>query len=338
MQLTGRAPAPRQEHSERLLDFSHSNVALMNKHLRPIFPLLVVALGAVALLRFFTAASKTTPTPVAGTTPRPQASIQPARSGNFSALGYLEPVSKVRVLAAPIQVTEGAPRIQSLNVDEGQQVEKGQILAVFDTLQRVDSQKELVIARIASIKSQARLLENETKRYRQLAKQGVFPAAELEIKELKLLELKSQLREAIAELNKSETERQYSFLRAPISGTILKVLVRTGERPSPRGVMELGATDQMMAVIQVNEDNIRQIHLGQDVILRSENMSFPQRLNGTVSRISQKIGNRKQLSQDPRDDSDWEARTIDVEVRIQPDQSAIVSKLTGAKVVAIFQK
>lgn len=313
----------------------------MNKHLRPLIPLLLVAIGAVSLLKFFTAASKTSATQSGGASaqaPKPLAATQDKRSGSFSALGYLEPSGRVHVLAAPIQSVEGAPRIASLNVQEGQRVERGQLLAVFDTLQRVESDKALVDARIASIQSQVRLLENETKRYRQLSRQGVFPVAELEIKELKLLELKSQLREAIAERNKIETDRQYSFLRAPISGTILKVLTRTGERPGPRGVMELGATDRMMAVIQVNEDNIRQIHVGQTVSLRSENKSFPQKLDGTVSRIAQKVGNRKQLTTDPRADSDWEARTIDVEVEIDPTQALLVSKLTGAKVVAVFRQ
>lgn len=311
----------------------------MNKHLRPLIPLLLVGVGAVALLKFFTAGSKTSAPQPANTTAqtsRPLAATQNPRSNSLSALGYLEPSGRVHVLAAPIQSVEGAPRIASLYVQEGQRVERGQLLAVFDTLQRVESDKALINARIASIQSQVQLLENETKRYRQLSKQGVFPVAELEIKELKLLELKSQLREAIAERNKIETDRQYSFLRAPISGTILKVMTRTGERPSPRGVMELGATDRMMAVIQVNEDNIRQIHIGQSVSLRSENKSFPQKLDGTVSRIAQKVGNRKQLTTDPRADSDWEARTIDVEVDIDPDQARLVSKLTGAKVVAIF--
>lgn len=300
-------------------------------------PLLLVALAAVGLLRFFTAGSRTSTSPPVSRPTKTQASAPAARANTVSALGYLEPTGNVHVLAPPAQIADGVPRIASLQVQEGQRVRRGQLLAVFDTIDRIDSDKNLVSARIASIQSQARLLENETARYRQLAKQGVFPQAELEIKELKLLELKSQLREAIAERNKIETEREYSFLRAPISGTVLKVLAQPGERPGTRGVMELGATDRMMAVIQVNEDNIRQIQMGQAVSLQSENKSFPQRLNGRVSRIAMKVGNRKQLSPDPRSDSDREARTIDVEVKIDPNQSALVSNLTGAKVVAIFK-
>ena len=246
-------------------------------------------------------------------------------------------MGNVHVLAPPAQIADGIPRIASLRVEEGQRVRQGQLLAVFDTIDRVNSQKNLIAARIASIESQARLLENETSRYRQLAQQGVFSQADLQIKELKLLELKSQLREALAERKKIETEQQYSYLRAPIAGTILKILAQPGERPGARGVMELGATDQMMAVIQVDEDNIRHIQLGERVSLRSENKSFTKRLNGHVTKIALQVGNRKQLSPDPRADSDREARTIDVEVTIDPDQSALVSNLTGAKVVAIFE-
>lgn len=316
--------------------FSHA--ASMNKHLRPILPLILVALAAAGLLRFFTAGSKTSASAPESPAKKAAPIRQAAINTTLSALGYLEPSGNVHVLAPPAQIADGVPRIATLLVQEGQRVKRGQLLAVFDTIDRVDSEMNLLTARIASIESQARLLENETTRYRQLTQQGVFPQAELEIKELKLLELKSQLREAIAERNKIKTEREYSFLRAPISGTILKILAQPGERPGARGVMELGATDRMMAVVQVNEDNIRQVQVGQPVSLRSENKSFPQRLSGTVSRISLKVGNRKQLSPDPRADSDREARTIDVEVQISPEQSALVSNLTGAKVVAVFKQ
>jgi HlyD family secretion protein len=94
----------------------------------------------------------------------------------------------------------------------------------------------------------------------------------------------------------------------------------------------------MAAIIQVNEQDIRFIRLRQPVSLRSENNSFGDRLRGVVTHITPKVGLRRQLSDNPKADTDSEARTIDVEVQIDPDQIPLIAHLTGAKVIAQFPK
>lgn len=311
----------------------------MSKHFRPLLAILLAGLAAAALLRVFSAGSGESSSTTRATE-RPQAGPKPQQPTFVSALGYLEPAGNVRELAAPAQITDGGlPRIASITVREGQRVSKGQVLATFDTIDRIESQRALIEARISSISAQVNLLNNETNRYRTLAQSGVFPKAELEAKELRLLQLKSELVQAQAELNANTTEERFSRLVAPISGTVIKINTRTGERPSgSKGVMEIGQIDRMAAIIQVNEQDIRFIRLRQPVSLRSENNSFSDRLRGVVTHITPKVGLRRQLSDNPKADTDSEARTIDVEVQIDPDQVPLIAHLTGAKVIAQFPK
>lgn len=311
----------------------------MRHQLRPAIAILLAAIAGFSLLRFFSAGSQSGdggPAAVAPTAGNPAQA--PSRPGRVAALGYLEPAGNLRVLAPPAQIADGVPRIQSLVVEEGEAVRQGQILATFDTIDRVNSQRQLLLARISALEAQVALLENETNRFRTLTRDGVFPKAELETKELKLLQLKSDLRLARAELNQNTTELGYARLVSPIAGTVVKIYARAGERPSTRGIMEIGATDRMAAFVQVNEADIRRIRIGQEAEIRSENNSFSSVLTGYVSHITPKIGERKQLTLNPGSDSDSEARTVDVKVLIRADQVASIANLTGAKVIAKFKE
>ncbi len=264
--------------------------------------------------------------------------VHTAQSNYVSALGYLEPAGDVRVLAAPIQGVDGSPRLKTLNVEEGQVVRQSQLLATFDTIDRIISQQNTVAAKIASIKTQLAVLESETNRYRVLSREGVVAEADLESRELRLLQLKADLKQATAELSQLHTEERYSNLYAPMSGTVLKINARVGERPGQKGVMEIGANQHMEAIAQVNEDDIGFIRLGQKVSITSENGSFPQKLVGTVVRIAQKVSERKRLTVNPAADSDTEARTIDVRIAIGPGDMNAVRNLTGVKIMATFSK
>lgn len=306
----------------------------MHHKIRLLVSIVVLVLLAGALVRLVSTPGHDQPTPKVLRSKL----VQAGQSSYVSALGYLEPAGDVRVLAAPIQGVDGSPRLKSLNVEEGQVVRQSQLLAIFDTIDRIISQQNTVTAKIASIKTQLAVLESETNRYRVLSREGVVAEADLESRELRLLQLKADLKQATAELDQLHTEENYSNLYAPISGTILKINARVGERPGQKGVMEIGANQHMEAIAQVNEDDIGFIHLGQKVSLSSENGSFSQKLIGTVVRIAQKVSERKRLTVNPSADSDTEARTIDVRIAISPGDMDAVRNLTGVKIMATFSK
>ncbi|MCP9826128.1 HlyD family efflux transporter periplasmic adaptor subunit [Synechococcus sp. EJ6-Ellesmere] len=265
----------------------------------------------------------------------PQTTAQPRTLEAVSALGRLEPAGNIRKLAAPITGIGGSPRITKLLVEEGQRVQEGQLLATFDTGPALQAQRRLLQSRIANLNDQVSLLGREISRYRQLAKAGATPAADLESRELTLVELKGNLREAQDELVKTEADLVNTELRAPFSGTVLKLQSRVGERPGDDGILELGASDQMEVLAEVYESDINRLQLGQRATITSENGGFSGTLNGRVIRISPQVRQRDVLSTDPTGDAD--ARIVEVRLALEPADIARVRTRAGLKTVIRFE-
>ncbi|MBC1261508.1 HlyD family efflux transporter periplasmic adaptor subunit [Synechococcus sp. BSF8S] len=265
----------------------------------------------------------------------PQTTSEPRKLEAVSALGRLEPAGDIRRLAAPITGIGGSPRITRMLVEEGERVQAGQLLATFDTGPALQAQRRLLQSRIANLQDQVTLLGREISRYRQLAKAGATPAADLESRELTLVELKGDLREAQDELVKTEADLVNTELRAPFSGTVLSLQARVGERPGDDGILELGASDQMEVLAEVYESDINRVQLGQRATITSEHGGFSGTLNGRVIRISPQVRQRDVLSTDPTGDAD--ARIVEVRLALDPADIPRVRDRAGLKTVIRFE-
>lgn len=259
--------------------------------------------------------------------PRPESRIRAV-----AALGRLEPSGDVRRLAAPISGIGGSPRITALLVEEGDRVRAGQLLVRFDTGPALQAQARLLDTRIANLRSRVALQIRDINRYRQLGRTGVIPSGDLDRRETDLLALRGQLEEAIAERSKIQRDLELTELRAPIDGLVLRLHARVGERPGDRGVLELGNSEQMQALIEVYESDIDRVRLGQAVTLTSENGGFSGTLRGEVVRISPQVRQREVLSTDPTGDAD--ARIVEVRVALDPVDAKRVRERAGLKVIA----
>ncbi len=252
-----------------------------------------------------------------------------------AALGQLTPSGEVRKLAAPVSGFGGTPRISELLVSEGEIVRRGQVLAIFDNRPKLLADLDGIRARIKTLDIKIRMQEREVERYKKVALEGAAAIVLLEEKEDELVKLEGEQEQAFASLKGLQADIADSELKAPIDGVVLRIMSRVGERPSIEGVMEVGATHSMEALIEVYESDIGRIKLGQRVSLTSENGGFQGTLLGRVSRISPQVRQRKVLSTDPTGDSD--ARVIEVRVILESTSAALVKHLTGMKVIARFQ-
>ncbi len=268
--------------------------------------------------------------PPAAAVARPPAPVEAV-----AALGQLEPDGDVRILAAPITGIGGSPRITELLVAEGDRVRAGQLLARFDNQPVQRAELELIRTRIANLSRRLTIQTRDLARYRKLASDGAYSAADLDVLEQRTLELQGQLQEARASLVKAGTDLVNTELRAPIDGTVLRIQSRVGERPGDNGILELGASDRMEASIEVYESDIDRVRVGQAVTLTSENGGFDGTLRGTVRRISPQVRQREVLSTDPTGDAD--ARVVEVRVRLDPQDGVKVAALSGLKVIARMQ-
>ncbi|MEG4347719.1 HlyD family efflux transporter periplasmic adaptor subunit [Microcoleus sp. A003_D6] len=134
---------------------------------------------------------------------------------------------------------------------------------------------------------------------------------------------------AIATKQKAQVDLNLSYVKAPVSGYILKVHTRQGERINTQdGIVELGGTDQMYAVAEVYETDIEKVRNGQRATVSSP--VFAGTLQGTVARIGKQIGKKDVLNTDPAADTD--ARVIEVRIRLDPESSKKVATLTNLQV------
>ena len=271
-------------------------------------------------------------------TPKPPAAVPAAvaapRLEAVSALGTLQPAGDVRRLAAPSSAMGGSPRLLSLQVQEGQRVKQGQLLATFDNRPKLQADLAALQARISSLQVQIRMQTREVERYQNAASSGAAAMVLLEEKKDELVKLQGQLREAQAQRQGLQVDLADSELRAPLAGTVLKIHSRAGERPGNDGVLELGAGDQMEAVAEVYESDINRVKLGQTVTLVSENGGFSGSLQARVIRISPQVRQRAVLSTDPTGDAD--ARVVEVRLALDPADASQVRDLAGLKVIARF--
>ncbi|WP_320664361.1 HlyD family efflux transporter periplasmic adaptor subunit [Prochlorococcus sp. MIT 1223] len=259
--------------------------------------------------------------------------VKPVES--VAALGQLSPYGEVRRLAAPLSSFGGTPRVSKLLIKEGDVVTQGQILAVFDSQPKIISDLSSKQVRYKTLTKNISYQLKDISRYQQAALKGAFPIALLEEKKDELLKLEGQRDEILAEITGLKSELRDSQLLSPIDGMILKVNTRVGERPGLEGVLEVGASQLMQALVEVYESDISRIRVGQSVSLISENGGFDEILLGTVERISPQVRQRKVLSTDPTGDAD--ARVVEVRVKLLPNYIKSVSHLTGIKVIAKFK-
>ena len=252
-----------------------------------------------------------------------------------AALGRLRPLGEIRRLAAPVSGFGGTPRVSKLLVKEGDTVTRGQVLAVFDSRPQIEADLSALDAQIRSVETEIPLLRRQVLRYSQAAKVGAASMVILEEKQNALTLSQRKRIELIAERRTLEADLADSELKSPIDGTVLKLHARVGERPDADGVLEVGASQSMEALIEVYESDINRIAIDDPVTLVSENGGFEGSLTGRVERISPQVRQREVLSTNPTGDAD--ARVVEVQVSLDRDSARRVERLAGLKVIARFK-
>jgi HlyD family secretion protein len=277
-----------------------------------------------------------------------------------SALGRLEPehgLLRVGASSTP-QAILGAILVE-LRVEEGDDVEAGQLLAVTDTAAVMDAvvaeaeaaltfaEREVDASRSNATEAcvRADVAAREAERRARLREQGVAgeeeadsARGEAEARKASCASAATAVRlsetgvdVARAHLNRARIEAQRSYILAPIAGRVLDILTRPGELIGEDGILELGRIDRMYAIAEVYETDIRRVEIGQRASIRS--LALPGELLGTVKSVRQKVEKQDEIGTDPAARKD--ARII--EVRILLDDSASAASLTNLQVDVVIQ-
>jgi HlyD family secretion protein len=251
-----------------------------------------------------------------------------------AALGQLSPAGEIRQLAAPISQFGSSPRLSELFVQEGDYVKEGSVLAVFENRNKLIADLEQKNYLIETNILEISLKEDQIKRYELAVEKSAYSLVQLSQRKDELLKLQKQKIINVGDKKNIEIDLFNSQLRSPIDGYILSVNTRVGERSKNEGILDIGSSQNMEALIEVYESDINRVFISQNVELSSENGGFNKILKGEVIRISPQVKQRKVLSTDPTGDAD--ARIIEVLVKLNAESIKLVKNYTGMKVIAKF--
>ncbi len=145
------------------------------------------------------------------------------------------------------------------------------------------------------------------------------------------------LEAARLELKTAETQYARTQLTAPCDGAILKTYVRPGETIGAKPILQMADLRQMVVIVEVYENQVKHLRLGQEAIVTSK--AFPPPfdatgLRGKVTRIGQMINVPLLKSVDPFAPAD--RHVVEVRVALDEKSSRVAAALTNLQVDVRF--
>ena len=252
-----------------------------------------------------------------------------AQAQDVSARGRLEPRNGSRSIAGP---SDAVAVVKTLLVEEGDAVRRGQTIAVMDmfdvrdaAVAKIEAEMVSQEAAVARMKAEAENARQELDRAKRLAGDGVGSISDADRWENKrgaadaaLLEASTRMASMRASLRAAVADRDRAVVRSPISGSVLRVHARAGERVGLSGIAEIGETGSMYAVAEVYETDIPRVAKGQRATVSSP--ALPKPLVGVVERIGMIVGRLTAVGADPAARND--ARAIEVRIRLEDSKAA----------------
>ena len=126
----------------------------------------------------------------------------------------------------------------------------------------------------------------------------------------------------------AEANLEATRVRSPITGRVLRLHARAGEKPGEKGLLELGAVQRMQAVAEIYEGDINRVALGQSAKIQIETSG--QLFHGTVAEIGHLVARKAVLTNDPVSDTD--ARVVEVRIDIAVADIPAVCRMSNARV------
>ncbi len=151
-----------------------------------------------------------------------------------------------------------------------------------------------------------------------------------EVRPVDVQTAQAEVRQAQAARQKAAADLEQAYVRSPQDGTVLKIYTRSGEKIATDGIVDLGQTRKMMAIVEVYESDRQRVKLGQTTMVSTA--AIEGELKGTVKEIGQKVLRQSLTNTDATTNTD--ARVIEIRIELDPDSSQKVAQFTNAQVTA----
>jgi HlyD family secretion protein len=302
-----------------------------------------------------------------------------SRSRLVVAAGRVEPVSEELKIGSELD-----GRLKTVNVEEGQHVARGQVIAELvnnDYQARVDLAKAAIAQRDAALdrlrngsrveqrrEAAANVREAEAvlahadlerERRRALLNKGAISRMEFdttdhdsnvakarleaarerlaliqdETRPEDLRRAEADLESAKAQLAEAQAALDKTFVRAPVSGVILRKTLKAGESVSGKGepaIVTMGDTSRLRIRVDVDEDDVARIRVGQNAWVTADAYG-ERKFTGKVVRIGETLGRKNITTDEPREKKD--TKILETLVELDAGQTLPV----GLRVDAFIQ-
>lgn len=217
---------------------------------------------------------------------------------SITANGKIQPEKEVKI------TPDVSGEIVELNVKEGDQVDKGQLLLRIKPDVYISQRDRSVAAlssaraRLAQAEAQFRQAELSFRRSKQLAEEKTISQAEFEQSEASYNVAKAEVdaaRHAVTSSEASLKEANENLVKtsiyAPISGTVSMLLVELGERVAGTNlmagteIMRVADLSRMEAQVEVNENDIVRVSAGDTAIIEVD-AYLDEKFRGVVTEIA----------------------------------------------------
>jgi HlyD family secretion protein len=129
----------------------------------------------------------------------------------------------------------------------------------------------------------------------------------------------------------AKTQLERTTLRSPIAGRVMRIFVREGELLRGTPIMQIADVSQMQAVVEVHEDAVGRVRVGQKAEIRAR--ALPESLDGEVAQVGMMIYKPELKGVDPFAPTDRHV----VQVRVKLKDSQRVANFTNLEVEVAIQ-
>ncbi|MEB3291902.1 MAG: HlyD family efflux transporter periplasmic adaptor subunit [Synechococcales bacterium] len=203
------------------------------------------------------------------------------------------------------------------------------------------SQKQLQEARAALARTQASrqqqirearaaLSRSQTARTEQIAAAHSTLDRIAEVRPVDIQAAQAEVTQARAAVAKAQAELDLASVVAPQDGVVLKIYTYAGEKIAPEGVLELGHTQEMTALVEVYESDVQRLQLGQSATVSSD--AIAGELRGKVTEIGRKVLRQNVINTDTSANTD--SRVMEVRITLDPTSSQKAAQFTNSQVTA----
>lgn len=290
----------------------------------------------------------------AGAAPAGAGEANPANDAEgVACLGRIEAEDGILHIGAPSTVNSiSGSLVKQLLVGPGDDVKKGQLLAVTDSapteaaavaihqaeVELAEREAEAALGEEQDVCSRAEVAQRTSARRTNLRRSGVTSDEEADVAagdakalsgscqaaRLATKAAASAVDVARAKVQRAEAEFERTQIRAPSDGRVLRLIKNEGELVGLDGLLEFARVQRMYAIAEVYETDIRRVRVGQKATVTATALEGP--LSGTVEAIRQVVRKHDATGTDPAARKD--ARIVEVEVLLdQPQKVASLSNL-----------